>query len=294
MSDAKVIEGRVYLIPPRGLLAKLENVIYEKVAKKKGFKYLGNGFEIPSRKMKFVIDVVVDDDCEVCPLAIEYVSEIAGKYENVITKFYNASYVDPPFSISATPAFRINNRVKFVGLPLDPESMNRYFMEFLKEAYVMTHPKLKWLTDRLQRYAEANGFKRNPNDNSYLNILYKLLKNIDEYGHPYCPCRPLRKVAGATPEKIYELNKDKVCPCPYARMEVLSKGCCLCGLFWSDEKVDEYIKSRVKEYGWVIKEIERVQKALEELKKRVISGRGKVLAESIINKLQEIYFGLPD
>ena len=62
-----------------------------------------------------------------------------------------------------------------------------------------------------------------------------------------------------------------------------------CGLYWTKEKVDEYIRKRLERYGWIIREIENVQKALEELKKRVVTGRGKVVVESIINKLQEIY-----
>ena len=95
-------------------------------------------------------------------------------------------------------------------------------------------------------------------------------------------------------EEIYELNKDKICPCIYAPMDIKKRGHCLCGLFWTKEKVDEYIKKRLEKYGWILNEIDQVQRALEELKKRVVSGRGRVLAESIINKLQDIYVSLPD
>jgi len=294
MADAEVIEGRLYLIPPRGILEELKPTILGKF-NGGGFKYIGDGFELPSTKARFEVEAVVDDGCAVCPMAVELLSELVACFSNVTAKVYNITYVEPPFKpITATPAFRINGKVRFVGMPLDPEGAGRYFSEFLKEAYVATHPKLQWLIDKIRKYAEMHGYRRNPNDVAYMNLIYKLLKNIDDYGYSYCPCRPLRKVEGATPEQVYELNKDKVCPCTYAPVEIRRQGTCLCGLLWSKEKVDEYIKARLEKYGWLIKEVEKVQNALEELKKRVVAGNGRILAESIINKLQDIYIALPD
>ena len=293
-AEVEVVENRLHLIPPKGILAELKPVILKKFNGGK-FKYITNGFRIPSNKMRFEIEAVVDDDCEVCPAAVEMLSELVARFDNITAKIYNITYTKPPFEpITATPTFRINRKVRFTGIPLDPDSINKYFSEFLKEAYIVTHPKLNWLIDRIRRYAEIHGYRRNPNDVAYMNLIYRLLKNIDEYGYPYCPCRPLKKVEGATPQQIYELNKDKICPCIYAPIDIKKRGTCLCGLFWSREKVDEYIKKRLEKYGWIIGEIDQVQKALEELKKRVVSGRGRVLAESIINKLQEIYVSLPD
>ena len=278
--DVEVIAGRVYLIPPKGLLAEYRGEIERKFNGGE-FRWVTDNFEIPSRKFGFEVEVVVDDDCEICPAAIELVSEMAAKFSNVTAKIYNATYVQPPFEVAATPSFRINKVVKFAGMPLDPESVGKYFAEFLKEAYVRSHPRTGELIERIRRFAELHGLRRNPNDSAYMNILYRLLRNIDEHGKPYCPCRPVRR-------------EDTVCPCPHSLTEVKTKGTCLCGLFWSKEKVDEYIKERIKRYGWAISEIEKVQKALEELKKRVVTGRSRILAESIINKLHEIYAVLPE
>jgi len=289
--EMEVIEGRFYLIPPKGILENLKPVVVEKF-NGGDLKYIGNGFGLPSDKMTFNIECVVDDDCEICPTAVEILAELAARFRNVVVKVYNITYVEKPFEpITATPAFRINGKVKFSGIPLDPEGINLYFSEFLKEAYISTHPKLNWLLDRIRRFAEIYGYMRNPSDSAYMNIIYRLLKNIDDYGYPFCPCRPLRQ---SDEGRIYELNKDRVCPCRYVHIEIKTKGHCLCGLFWSKEKVDEYIKNRLSKYGWLIKEIDKVQKALEELKKRVISGRGRILAETVINKLQEIYVSLPE
>jgi len=291
--EAEVIAGRLHLIPPKGILEQLKPTILEKFNGGE-YRYIGNGFQIPSTKVNFEIEAIVDDDCEICPVAIELLSELTAKYENIVTKIYNATYVKPPFEFTATPAFRINKRVRFTGIPLDPDGINRYFSEFLKEAYIISHPKLQWLIERIRKFAEMHGYRRNPNDTAYLNLVYKLLRNIDEYGYPYCPCRPLKKKPGMSKEEIYELNKDKICPCIYAPMDIKKRGTCLCGLFWTKENVDGYIRGRLEKYGWIIGEIEQVQRALDELKKRVVSGRGRVLAESIINKLQEIYVSLPD
>jgi len=291
--EVEVIGGRIHLIPPKGILLELKPVIESKFNGGE-FKFITDGFKLPSDRVTFEIETVVDDDCEICPAAVELISELAAKFENVIAKVYNITYIESPFPVSATPAFRINKRVRFTGIPLDPEGISRYFSEFLKEAYVTTHPKLQWLIERIRKFAEIHGYMRNPNDIAYINLVYKLLKNIDEYGHPYCPCRPLKKKLGMSKEEIYELNKDKICPCIYAPMDIKKRGHCLCGLFWTKEKVDEYIKKRLEKYGWILNEIDQVQRALEELKKRVVSGRGRVLAESIINKLQDIYVSLPD
>lgn len=293
MGSEEVIAGRLYLLPPKGILEQLKPTILGKFDGE-CCKYVTDSFKLPSDKATFIIEAVVDDDCEICPVAVELLSEIAAKFENVIVKIYNASYVEPPFKFNATPAFRVNGKVRFTGIPLDPDDMSRYFSEQLKEAYIVSHPKLGWLTERLKKFAEAYGYRRNPNDVAYANILYKLLKNLDEYGYPFCPCRPLRRVEGATPQQIYELNKDKVCPCTYAHIDIKKYGHCLCGLFWTKEKVDEYIKMRLQRYGWIIKEIEIAQKQLEELKRRVISGGGKQLTETILHRIQEIYLMLPD
>lgn len=291
--DSAVIGG-VELIPLKGILLDLKPVVEEKMNGGE-YKYT-EGFTLPSSKSKFLVELVVDDECEVCPVAVEIVSELAARFpENINAKIYNITYVPPPFQpITATPAFRINNEVSFTGIPLNPDAVGRYFNEFFKRAYVLTHPKARELFSRLEEYGKSNGYYRNPNNVSYLNLIVKLLRNIDEYGYPYCPCRPLNKKPGMTLEEIHELNKDKVCPCIYAPMDIKTKGHCLCGLYWSKEKVDEYIKTRLEKYGWIIRDIDNVIKALEELKKRVVSGEGRMLAEELVNKMMEIYSSLPD
>lgn len=293
MVQVEVVGGRIHLIPPKGILEKMKPTILSKFDGE-CCKYIDAHFEMPSSKAKFLVEAVVDDTCEICPTAIEVLSELAAKFENVTVKIYNASHVKPPFNITATPAFRINGKVQFTGIPLDPSRISEYFAEHLKEAYVLTHPKLNWLIERLKKFGETYGYHRTPNNVAFINIIYKLLRNIDLYGYPFCPCRPIRVVEGATQQQIYEMNKDKICPCPHAHIDIKRHGHCLCGLFWSPKKVAEYVKMRLQRYGWIIKEIEIVQKQLEELKKRVVGGGGKRLAESILHRIQDIYLAIPD
>lgn len=285
--------NNVVLIPCKGLTEKMKPRI-EAILLSRVPRYL-KGFELPSPKARFSIELVVDDDCEVCPVAIEVFTELAALFpENVELKIYNASYVEPPFDITATPATRINNVVRFYGIPVDDEKLRKYLHTYVTEAYVRTHPRLQELLTRLQSFAEKHGYYRNPNDTQFMYLIAKLLKNIDLYGYPFCPCRPLRKVAGATPERIYELNKDKVCPCIYVYSDIQRYGHCLCGLFWSREAFEKYVSERLARYGWMIEEIAKIEKVLPELRKRIIGGRARPLLESIINKLQHIYVSLDE
>lgn len=276
--------GRIRLIPAKGLLEKMKPVIESKVATG-DVRYIGN-FELPSSRFPFKFECIVEDNCNVCPLAVEVLSEIAIKFENVAVEIYNASYVEPPWSIDATPAFRINEKVTFTGMPIDPSSISSYMSWHVKEAYAVSHPKSSELLSRLEGFAKAHGFKRCPSEEKFIDIVVGLLKNIDLYGQPYCPCRPVRG------RGELELNRDRVCPCPYSVVEVKSKGSCLCGLFWSSEAVERYIRERLERYGWVLKEIDEVKELLDKLKEKVVVGNHRRLCEAIMSRVIEIITSL--
>jgi len=88
----------------------------------------------------------------------------------------------------------------------------------------LSHPKLDWLLKRIESYGRSHGFKRNPDNKAFFRIIYRLLRNLYEYGEPFCPCRRLKN---ANPEKIDELNRDKICPFRYAEKEVKERGYCI-------------------------------------------------------------------
>jgi ferredoxin-thioredoxin reductase catalytic subunit len=75
----------------------------------------------------------------------------------------------------------------------------------------------------MEKYAESQGFKLNPDEKVVTALLQGLIKNEEKYGQRYCPCRP---VTGDQEE-----DKLKVCPCIWHRTEIENMGHCHCGLF---------------------------------------------------------------
>jgi ferredoxin-thioredoxin reductase catalytic subunit len=290
---AEPVNGRLYLVPGRGLLERMRPVILGKL--NGGEKAYAKGLDIPRYRPIFV-ELVVEDDCGACPLAVEFVSELVAGFENVSAAIYNATYVEPPFEVDATPAFRVNGRVSWTGVPLTGDFS--FVEELFKEAYVRAHPELPKLLERLRTFAEANNLVRHPNTSQFKSIVYKLLVNLDRYGRPYCPCRPLTQSQrlGATREVDHELNKDKECPCVHAAREARERGHCLCGLFWSKEAVERYVRERAEKYAHAIKAIEEVERAfsLSELKARVVTGESRRYLEAMMRGLERVYALLPE
>ena len=295
---AEAVNGRLYLVPGRGLLERMKPVILEKL--NGGERAYAKGLDIPRHRPIFV-ELVVEDDCGACPTAVEFVSELVAGFENVSAAIYNATYVEPPFEVDATPAFRVNGKVSWTGVPLTGDFS--FVEELFKEAYVRAHPELPKLLERLRAFAEANGLVRHPNTSQFKSIVYKLLVNLDRYGRPYCPCRPLTTAptptrgAGTTaPEELRELNKDKECPCVHAAREARERGHCLCGLLWSKEAAEKYVRERAEKYAHVIKAIEEVERAfsLSELKARVVTGESRRYLEAMMRELEKVYALLPE
>lgn len=79
------------------------------------------------------------------------------------------------------------------------------------------------LLENSKKYAEANGFKLNPDEKTVDRILDGLLLNEQKHGNIYCPCRRAKG------------NKEEdakiICPCIYHKEEIAKDGKCFCGLF---------------------------------------------------------------
>lgn len=77
---------------------------------------------------------------------------------------------------------------------------------------------------QLEKHAEDNDIKLNPNEDVTNKIIDILLKNQETKGKGYCPCRVLTGDA----------KKDDliVCPCVYHMGEIELQGRCHCNLFW--------------------------------------------------------------
>ncbi len=73
------------------------------------------------------------------------------------------------------------------------------------------------------KYAKSQGFQLNPNTAVVDNICKALIKNQENHGARYCPCRMI------TGDK--EKDKANICPCIYHKDEIAKDGHCHCNLF---------------------------------------------------------------
>lgn len=77
---------------------------------------------------------------------------------------------------------------------------------------------------RMQRYADSQNFKLNPDEKALEFVIKGLLNNKKKHGEIYCPCRV---VTGNKKE-----DKKIICPCIYHQGEIELQGKCKCALFW--------------------------------------------------------------
>ena len=85
--------------------------------------------------------------------------------------------------------------------------------------------KVQRLIEGYRHHAEKNGFRLNPNKKIVENLIEALIKNEENFGKKYCPCR--------------KIHRDEiVCPCVYHKEEIKRDGHCHCFLFVSGEHVN--------------------------------------------------------
>ena len=87
----------------------------------------------------------------------------------------------------------------------------------------MDDKKIENSIESYKKYAEANGFKLNPDEKVVERLVKGLLENEKKYGDRYCPCR---RISGNKEE-----DKPKICPCQWHQEEIERDGHCFCGLF---------------------------------------------------------------
>ena len=86
------------------------------------------------------------------------------------------------------------------------------------------------LKRRAETDAKTNGCYLNPDYEFLQDLLEGLLKNIERYGYPSCPCRL------ATGK--FELDRDIICPCDYRDPDVIEHDQCYCSLYVSKKVHD--------------------------------------------------------
>jgi ferredoxin-thioredoxin reductase catalytic subunit len=86
---------------------------------------------------------------------------------------------------------------------------------------------------KLKKLQEPRGLYFNKDWEQVRQLLESLLINKERYGYTACPCR----LASGR----YELDKDIICPCVYAKPDIEDYGSCYCGLYvsteWNEERI---------------------------------------------------------
>lgn len=77
-------------------------------------------------------------------------------------------------------------------------------------------------------YAANNDFILNPNKKLVEGILRGLMRNEEDHGARYCPCR---RITGSRRD-----DKNIICPCAYHKEEIEIDGKCMCGLFLKSDQ----------------------------------------------------------
>ncbi len=82
---------------------------------------------------------------------------------------------------------------------------------------------LEQVRKRAESNAKSNGYYLTPEQELLNDLLEGLVKNVERYGYPSCPCR----LASGN----FELDRDILCPCDYRDPDVAEFGYCYCALY---------------------------------------------------------------
>ncbi len=90
---------------------------------------------------------------------------------------------------------------------------------------------------KLKKLQEPKGLYFNKDRKMVMQLLESLLINKERYGYTACPCRL------ATGN--YELDRDILCPCVYAKPDIEEYGSCFCGLYvssdWNEDRIPHVV-----------------------------------------------------
>ena len=90
-----------------------------------------------------------------------------------------------------------------------------------------TSEQVDALHKRLDKEAEASGYRLNPNLEHTRGLVEALLVNEARYGYWACPCR--------LSDGDKEEDLDIICPCDYRDPDLTEYGACYCALYVSDQ-----------------------------------------------------------
>ncbi|TFG18380.1 MAG: ferredoxin:thioredoxin reductase [Promethearchaeota archaeon] len=83
------------------------------------------------------------------------------------------------------------------------------------------------MKEYVERVSKKNEWILNMDTNTFNNLIDGLVENFEKYGYQSCPCR---LASGKR-----ELDRDLICPCNYAPLDVKEHGACYCNLFMRND-----------------------------------------------------------
>lgn len=78
--------------------------------------------------------------------------------------------------------------------------------------------------------AQKQGWALNPDTSFYDTLVDGLTTNFNRYGYYLCPCRDS--------DGSREADRNAICPCVWAKLDVPEFGNCYCALYLSKAKID--------------------------------------------------------
>jgi len=79
------------------------------------------------------------------------------------------------------------------------------------------------MKEYVEQVSKKNNWILNMDTISFNNLIEGLVENYQKYGYQSCPCRL------ASGER--DLDRDLICPCDYAPLDVKEYGACYCNLY---------------------------------------------------------------
>ena len=75
----------------------------------------------------------------------------------------------------------------------------------------------------VEQVCKTNNWILNMDSNTFEDLIEGLVENFKNYGYQSCPCR---LASGKR-----ELDRDLICPCDYAPLDIEEHGSCYCNLY---------------------------------------------------------------
>ena len=93
------------------------------------------------------------------------------------------------------------------------------------------------MKEYVEQVSKKNNWILNMDTNTFNNLIDGLVDNFQKYGYQSCPCR---LASGKR-----ELDRDLICPCNYAPLDVKEHGACYCNLFMRNDFYERIKKDYV-------------------------------------------------